>query len=121
MDLIKDIHNSIDEKQKLWEEQAAEILAFFEEENEKPSIGINETFGERASAARAGEQDWVRGMARDQQDPLKEPVNKPIFLMGKQIPPRACKFTADGRCIVRAKGRTFEYEVDDQGDKIVLR
>ena len=123
MDLIKQIQNDIKEKADLKEQETQELLHWIEEENEKisTSLGIEEAFGERAAAARAGEREWVQGMSRDQQDPLQAPEVKPIFLMGKQVPPRAVTITKDGRAIIRAKGRTFEYEVDDQGDKIVLR
>jgi len=128
MELIREIQDNLEKQKKLKEQQTQEILQWLEEESAKPTIGLNEIGGlvgqvgdERAAQSKAGERDWVRGMARDTQDPLKEPTAKPIFLMGKQVPPQAVKLTADGRAIVRARGKTFEYQVEEHEDKIVLK
>lgn len=121
MNLIREIQENIENQKKLWEEQAQEILEWFEEESKKPTVGLKE-WGERAAQARAGEREWVAGMERDKPRAVRPgEAQKPIFLMGKQLPPSAVTLTGDGRALVRAKGRTFEYRAEDQGDRVVLK
>lgn len=143
MKLIQEIQHAVEEQARLKEEATKEILQWLEEENAKPSIGILDeisrpgisqpgqvamaspaTGGVSASRARAGEDEWVRDMAQDVQEPLAEPAAKPVFLMGQQLPPKHVKLDLE-----RGMARVFNpktrkwvsYQADDMGDKIDLR
>lgn len=134
MKLLKEIQNIVSEAEAERKFEINQLLRSLEEEakNPKSSIGLNkdQVVGESRSeydAARglamgAGQEYTPGGVAPGQGQSARSGASqKPIFLMGKQIPASAVRLSDDGTALVRSQGRTMKFNADDMGDKIVLR